>query len=280
MSKGIGRGVGPQWMALALAGMLGLAGASATERVFTYTYEPEVFPKGLAEFEQWVTWLGGRTGTVGQEHFSRWEVREEFEYGFTDNYTASLYLNGSYQNFHDPGTGNDDSRLVWDGLSVENRYMLLNPADHAVGLTLYVEPRIGDRVAEIETKIILGQRFCEDWKWALNIGHANEWFLNGKHVTEGEVEMDFGIARSIGRRWTVGVEIRDHNELPKYEKWENTAIYAGPVVSYRTARWWAALSVLPQVYGQNFQGDPDNNHSLDLEGHERINVRLIVGFGF
>lgn len=279
MSGRMSSGARPQWLALALAGMLGSGMASATERLFTYTYEPEVFPKGAAEFEQWVTWRGGRTGAVGKEHYSRWQVREEFEYGFTDNYTASLYLNGSYQNFHNPGTGNDDSRLVWEGIAVENRYMLLNPAEHAIGLTLYVEPRVSDRVAEIETKILLGQRFAEDWKWALNIGHATEWFMNGKHVTEGEVEVDFGIARSIGR-WSVGVEVRDHNELPKYDKWENTAIYVGPAVSYHTGRWWAALSVLPQVYGQNFQGDPDNNHRLDLDGHERINVRLIVGFGF
>ena len=26
--------------------------------------------------------------------------------------------------------------------------------------------------------------------------------------------------------------------------------------------------------------NPDGNTSLELEGHERLNVRLIVGFGF
>ncbi len=117
------------------------------------------------------------------------------EYGFTDNYTASFYLNGSYQNFHNPVTNNNDSRLVWDGLSVENRYMLLNPADHAIGLTLYAEPRVSDRAAEMETKIIPGQRFAEDWKWALNLGHATEWPMNGKDVTEGKVELNFGITQ-------------------------------------------------------------------------------------
>jgi hypothetical protein len=273
-------GVRRRWITWALVGMLGSGSALATERIFTYTYEPEVFPRGASEFEQWVTWLGGRDAAVGQTHYSRWEMREEFEYGFTDNYTASFYLNGSYQSFTHPDTGNNDSRLVWDGISMENRYMLLNPAEHPIGLTLYAEPRVSDRVAEMETKILLGQRFCEDWKWALNLGYANEWPMNGKDVTEGEVEMDLGIARSIGRHWTVGIEVRDHNELPKYDQWENTALYIGPAVSYRAEAWWAALSVLPQVYGQSFQSNPSNIQGLDLEGHERINIRLIVGFGF
>ncbi len=74
--------------------------------------------------------------------------------------------------------------------------------------------------------------------------------------------------------------MRGHNELPKYDRRENTAVYIGPVVSYRAIRWWAALSVLPQIYGQSFQGNPSNLQGLDLEGHERINIRLIVGFGF
>jgi hypothetical protein len=38
--------------------------------------------------------------------------------------------------------------------------------------------------------------------------------------------------------------------------------------------------VLPQIYGANFIGNPDNNDHLDLEGHERVNVRLLVGISF
>ena len=45
-------------------------------------------------------------------------------------------------------------------------------------------------------------------------------------------------------------------------------------------RWWGALTVMPQVYGANFDGNPDGIHHLELEGHERWNVRLIVGVNF
>jgi hypothetical protein len=40
------------------------------------------------------------------------------------------------------------------------------------------------------------------------------------------------------------------------------------------------LTVMPQVVGANFAGNVDNNHNLELEGHERWNVRLIAGISF
>ncbi len=66
-------------------------------------------------------------------------------------------------------------------------------------------------------------------KWLL---HATDWSDN-LHVTEGEVEVSVGLTRHLGPHWSVGVEARDHNELPEYAHWENTALYIGPVISYR-----------------------------------------------
>jgi hypothetical protein len=262
-----------------MAGTLNMTTADATERYFTYTYEPEVFPQGAAEFEQWVTLRTQKNVNEGQkvDNFNLWELREEFEYGVTDNYSMSLYLNTSAESFRDTVTGDDHSEFRFDGVSVENRYMVLNPAEHPVGLTLYLEPRFAGDEAEVETKVILGQR-VGDWKWAFNLTHATEW-LDNLHTTEGEVEANMGVTRRLNRRWSVGFELRDHNELPDYHFWENTAISIGPVATYTEEKWWATLTVLPQVYGNNFQGNPDNNRWLDLEGHERLDVRLIVGIG-
>jgi hypothetical protein len=257
---------------------LPLASVRASERFFTYTYEPETMLAGVAEFEQWITLRTQRNDTVGQHNFNRWELREEFEYGVTDNYSVSLYLNTNAESFRDPATGTTTSEFDFDGVSLENRYMLLNPAEHAVGLTLYLEPRYSGEEAEVEQKIILGQR-CGDWKWAFNLTHATEWNLNDRE-TEGEVELDFGITRHLNKRWSVGLELRDHNELPEYELWENTAVFLGPVVTYTRENWWATLTVMPQIYGKNFQGDPDGESGLELEGHERVNARLIFGIGF
>ena len=265
-----------------LAGGLCLAHARADERRFTYSYEPETMPQGGMEFEQWVTLRTQRTqgSQVKQGNYNRWELREELEYGLTDNYSVSLYLNAAAESFRDfnQDPPSDRSRFDFQGVSIENRYMVLNPAEHAVGLTLYLEPRYSGQEAEVEQRIILGRR-QGDWKWALNLTHATEWTDN-LHTAEGEVEASFGIARDLGKHWSVGLELRDHNELPDYRTWENTALFLGPVVSYRQEKWWAALTVMPQIFGANFNGDPDSNGNLELEGHERVNVRLLLGISF
>src|SRR6266850_1684975 len=268
----------PELLLGALCCALACMPVSGNERYFTYTYEPETMPQGAFEAEQWVTLRAGRNQAVGQEDFNRWEFRHELEYGVTDNYTVSLYLNESLQNFHNPDSDRNVSHFQFDGVSVENRYLVLNPADHAVGLSLYLEPRLADGEAELEEKIILGQRHG-DWKWALNLSHATEW-SEDFHATEGEVEVSLGITRHLTPRWSVGIEARDHNELPEYAKWENTALYVGPVVTYQREKWWATLTVMPQVFGANFDGDPDRNANLELQGHERWNARLIVGISF
>jgi hypothetical protein len=261
-----------------LACGLSAPSAFANERLFTYSYEPETLVKGATEFEQWVTLRAGRDKTVGQENYNKWELRSELEYGVTDNYTVSLYLNSSSESFRDSATGEDVSHSRFDGVSIENRFMVLNPAEHAVGLSLYLEPRYAGDEAELEQKIILGQR-CGNWKWALNLTHATEWAENF-HETEGELELSFGITRQLNPHWYLGLEARDHNELPDYKEWENTAFYIGPVLTYQQEKWWATLTVTPQAFGANFSENVDGNHHLELEGHERVNVRLIFGFSF
>lgn len=250
----------------------------ADNRLFTYTYEPETEPKGDWELEQSVTSRLGRNDAVGQKNYQHWQFRTELEHGFTDRYTASLYLNDDYERFTDPATGAKISDNRWTGLSLENRYLVLDPANNPVGLTLYLEPTYDGKNAELEQKIILGQRHGK-WKWALNFSHATEW-ADDFREQEGEVEISAGLARQLTSRWSLGLEVRDHNEFPDYKEWENTALYVGPTLSYHRQKWWAAVSVLPQVYGATFTGDPDANQHLELEGHERLNVRLLVGFSF
>ena len=256
-----------------------LAGpAVADNRIFTYTYEPETEPRGEWEFEQSITARVGRNAAVGQQDYQQWEFRTEIEYGFTDRYTAALYVNDNFERFTDPATGATTANNRWAGISFENRYLVLDPVDHPVGLTLYLEPTYDGENAELEGKIIIGQRYG-DWKWAVNFTHATEWTDHFRE-SEGELELTAGVARQLTHRWSLGVEIREHNELPQYKTWENTVVFIGPVVSYRRKGWWAALSVMPQIYGANFSGNPDQNPHLELEGHERLNVRLLAGFTF
>jgi hypothetical protein len=60
---------------------VGTPAAFATERFFTYSYEPETMPKGAWEVEQWFTLRAGRNSTVGQQDYTKWQFSTEFEYG-------------------------------------------------------------------------------------------------------------------------------------------------------------------------------------------------------
>src|SRR6266567_3206767 len=120
-----------------VASALCLSPVQADEKRFTYSYEPETLPQGGTEFEQWVTLRTQRTtgGTVQQQNYNLWELREELEYGVTDNYSVSLYLNTASESFRDYGQSPhaNVSHFDFKGISVENRYMVINPANHAVG---------------------------------------------------------------------------------------------------------------------------------------------------
>ena len=74
---------------LAILALAASLPAGATERYFTYTYEPETLPAGATEFEQWVTFRAGRNDAVDQRDYLRGEFREEIEHGWTDWYSTS-----------------------------------------------------------------------------------------------------------------------------------------------------------------------------------------------
>ncbi len=252
--------------------------ALADERHFTYVYEPETLPQGDMEFENWVTLGSQRNSYVGQDNYNHWDLRQELEYGVSDRYSLAFYLNESSESYRDPLTQADVSSFAFEGVSLENRYMILNPADQIVGLTGYLESRYSGDEAEVEVKIILGQRFGL-WKWAVNLGTSLEWEDNLSQ-REGVVEGSVGLARELGRNWSLGLELVSNSILPEYRTWENSALFLGPVIAYHQEKWWAALTVLPQVYGWNSISALDGNSNLELRDHEKINVRLIVGINF
>lgn len=261
------------WAGLA-GGVVAGSGLQADDRRFTYVYEPETMVAGGLEFENWVTLRQGRTDSVGKDKFARWDLRQELEYGVTDRYQVAFYLNEKSESYRDPGTGEDKSSFTFKGVSLENQYNFLNPAEHALGVTGYLEGSYGGDEAEVEQKLILGQRYGA-LKWALNVEHATEWEHNYSEY-QGEVGGSLGVAYDLGKSWSAGMEFRSQSILPEYEKVTKTALYLGPVVSYRTERWWAALTVMPQIWGWN-EGNPDGNTRLELTSNERIQVRFLVG---
>lgn len=239
--------------------------ANADERHFTYSYEADsVLPKGRWEFEQWVTLRSGHE----EGEFSRWDFREEIEYGLTERLTTALYLNFKDLYVDLPGKEKDKDGMEFRGVSSEWKYMLLSPHLNPIGVLLYGEARYDGDEFELEEKLILEHIFAERWILAVNIIGEEEWKFKDEE-TEKEAALEFtgGLSYLINENWSVGVEARNHREFPEYEEQEHSAWFVGPNIHYGTEKWWATLTVLPQVTDV-------------LDEHEEVEVRFIAGVLF
>jgi len=249
--------------------------ARADERLFTYVQEAEVLPKGGLEFEQWLTHRRSKANGV----FAAWDFREELEYGLTDRLTVAGYLN--FKSTHSEGvTGQtDESGTEFEGVSTELKYQLLNPNTKPIGVLLYGEATYNGHEFELEQKLVLQKNFGEKWVAAFNITLEEEWaFTSTDTEEELALELTAGLAYKLNSHWSVGVEGRNHRVFAPGLDFSHrvaNAWFVGPNVHYASGKWWATLTVLPQVHGS-----PDTRNGLELEEHEKIEVRMISGITF
>ncbi len=248
-----------------------VSSAAADERHFTYAYESDVLQQGTWEFEQWITNSSGRK----DGDFTRWDMRSEFEYGLGENLSTSLYLNWRSERTSFEGE-EDSSDTDFKGVSSEWMYQILNPNLDLVGLALYAEYTTDGLDHELEGKIILSKNF-EDWVLALNGVYEAEWEREDRR-TEEEAMLQFvgGVSYQLTPEFSFGLEARNQSAFPggldlngqEFQIWS-----VGPAVHYGTPKWWATLTLLPQVWGNGdgSRGGRQRVHEEDVE------VRLIVG---
>lgn len=242
-----------------------LGKAFADERLFAYSYQADsVLPKGGWEFEQWVTLKQGKED--GQFH--RWDFREEIEHGLTDRLTTALYLN--FRDTHSDGVPGitDKDNTEFKGVSSEWKYMVLSPHLNPIGLLLYFEPTYDGEELELEEKIILQHNFGERLVSVVNIIFEEEWeFSEDETETEGVLAVTAGLSYRLNDNWAVGLELLNHREYPEFEEEEHSAWFLGPNIHYGSEKWWATLTVLPQITDV-------------LDEHEEVEVRAIAGVFF
>jgi len=276
----------------ALTAGLYLSRANADENLFGYSYTSDVLPKDKWEAEQWITSRSGKeSGT-----FAAADFRTEIEHGFTDRLQGSLYLNYNYFYVKNAVASsrplNDRNRFAVSGVSSEWKYQFLSPYKDCFGLTLYLEPGYGTIEAsdgsrhqeiELEGKLILEKHWFEDaLVGVFNYTLEPEWAKAdgdsgfGVHL---KMEAATGLAYRIAPRWYAGLEGRVQTEFEdaNLNKCEFVAAFVGPALHYGTERWWATLTVLPQVWGWP---DSQGAGGLTLDDHERLEVRLKMGFNF
>jgi len=244
------------------------------ERKFGYTYETSVLPIGAREIELWNTFRNDRG-----YFYRRMDQRIEYEFGVGSNLMSALYLNYSWRLEDANGSAPGGSAVASSSLSISNewKYKILDRVADPVGLGLYGEVTLGLDEFEFEGKLLVDKQIGK-WLLAFNAVAENEWeteFTAGETETSSEVvaEFDLGIAYAPHPQWSLGLEVRNHNEIVKGD-WEHSALFAGPVVSYSAESWWATLTVLPQI--TSIRGATSGN--LVLVGHEKLEARLLFSF--
>lgn len=277
--------------------------ARADENFFGYSYGTETLPKGHWELYTWNTWRHDKGGG----DYDALDLKQEIEYGFTDRFQASLYLNETYHRIKDSApfeedeeTGERESEFGnrdefnFQGVQTSFKYAFLSPYKDPIGFALYLEPGYSrvHKVSgehqdewELENKLLLQKNFLDDQLIAV-FNATQEFELKkprGDHDTESELALEFtgGLIYRLASNWYAGVEARYHSEYPNFDdEWtrEHWATFVGPVVHYATERWWMTVTALPQVYGK--PQDEERSRQLHLDEHERFELRVKTGINF
>ncbi len=240
---------------------------NADDKKFARSYTSYTLPANALELEVWQTGILGK----GEGNYSRWEPRMEFEYGITDRLTGSMYFN-----FSEVKSTNNDyptEPFTLSTTSFEFRYRLSNPNQWFLDPALYFEIGFGGDKVEYEPKILLTKRF-DMFTAAVNLVSEIE-----KNISEDESESAFeltmGLAYDLNKNFSVGLEFRnDRNYKEIYEKEENQASFIGPTISYHSDKFYFVANFLAQV-----SGGPIKTNNLDLVGHEKYEIRTILGIG-
>jgi hypothetical protein len=249
---------------------LSAAAAAASERHFTYTYESAVLRPGAWEIEPWATFRAGRS-----DFYSRLDTRLEAELGLSDRLQTALYLNMKAVTADLPGGGRASSSEL-EGISSEWKLKLSDPVADRAGFALYGELGAGPSEIELEGKLILDKRVGR-FLGALNLVAEHEWsFEEPQTEREKKFEVDAAGCFFLSPRLTVGLELRSHTVVPPGAEPTRSALFLGPTLSYASRSWWIAASVMPQL--RALAGASDGQ--LDLEEHERVEVRVLFGLEF
>lgn len=248
--------------------------ARADDRKFTYSYEAKTLPQGSWEFEQWATVQTGKDAGT----WNTLLLREEIEYGFSDRFNGSVYLNTTYQgNSGVPGF-EDERSYGFESMSVELKYRVSDPAVDPLGFLLYFEPAFSNDSYELEAKLVLSKE-VGPWTFAYNfvceadLNRAKDPAQSPQWTWEPEISNTFGISYGVSTAFALGVEAYDVARYDLFTHESTRADYVGPNVHVSSGSWWATLTVLHQVtFGRGYEfTDPDNT---------RWQIRLVIGITF
>lgn len=273
--------------------------AFAGESPFGWIYTTDTHPRGKREFEQWIETQRGQS----QGEYTNVLLRSEIEYGVSDNYQIALYANQRYVNAYrngidgtiggpevDPSNGFDPTsryeKYRFESVSIENLYRILNPYTGRIGLAVYLEPSIGPRRRELESKLIAQKNFLDDrliWAANLVIEVEREESALGEVERATFVDSLTGVSFRFRNNWSAGAEARNHREFTGYGfgQPDHSAWFFGPNVHYATKAWWVTAAWRAQLKLAN--GFTDEQRAVifngRIYGEEHARDEFMIRFG-
>jgi len=197
---------------------------------------------------------------TGPDRSDAVDFRHELEYGVTDKLQVSLYLaDWFYENQR------EHSGFAYSDSAIELIYNLTNPVDDPIGLSIYGEIKSGDRLIELESKLI-AQKNLGPLILAYNATLEAVWEGHSLQEREGEFQQAFGASYELSPRLSAGIELLHEFVFTEWrddEKIRN--LFVGPNVSYRRRNWFVTVTTLAQA--TNTTDEPD------------LQVRTIFGIG-
>ena len=225
-------------------------------RHFTYLYEAQTSAPGSIELENWLTWRR----TNDPERADQLDCRHELEFGVTDKFQVSVYVADWFYKNDQSGSG-----FSYSDSAIEVIYNLTNPVVDPVGLSIYGEIRAGDRLVELESKLIAQKNFGP---LILAYNATLEAVWEGSDLAEhvGEFSQALGASYEISPRISVGVELLHEFVFPEWRDAETIRnFFVGPNVSYRRGNWFVTVTALAQA--------------TDTTDEPDFQVRTVFGIG-
>jgi hypothetical protein len=214
-------------------------------RRFTFLYEANTSAPGSLELENWVTWQRA----AGPSRFDQVDFRHELEYGVTDKFQVSVYLaDWLYE------ANPEHSGFAYSDSAIELIYNLTNPIVDPVGLSVYGELRAGDRLIELESKLIAQKNFGPIIL-AYNATLESVWEGDDLAEREGEFSQALGASYEFSPRISAGVELLHEVVFPEWRDEHIRNFFIGPNVSYRSGNWFVTVTALAQA--TNREDEPD-----------------------
>jgi len=225
-------------------------------RHFTFLYEAPTSARGSLELENWVTWERITDPSRSDEV----DFRHELEYGVTDKFQVSVYLADWFYE-----SNQEHSGFAYSDSAIELIYNLTNPVDNPIGLSVYGEFKAGDRLVELESKLIAQKNFGP-LILAYNATLEAVWQGNELKEREGEFAQAVGASYEISPRISAGIELLHEFVFPEWRDEEKIRnLFVGPTVSYRRSNWFVTVAALAQA--------------TDTDDEPDLQVRTIFGIG-